>query len=113
MPEREEAEMANLKRTTPSEKQRSAPAPAGWLKLNAHTLILVAVLAGGWIANFATLSARMAEVEKSAGKIEQRFDRDVVPRPEQEVRDHMLDERLAQMQRSLDAIQQELQKKSF
>ena len=48
-------------------------------------------------------------------KIEQRFDRDVVPRQEQEVRDHMLDQRLSQMQRSLDAIQQELQKqrKSF
>ena len=106
---------ANLKRTMPNERQRSAPAPAGWLRLNAHTLILVAVLAGGWIANFATLSARMAEVERSEGKIEQRFDRDVVPRPEQEVRERMLDQRLAQMQRSLDAIEQELQrpKKSF
>lgn len=88
---------------------------AGRLKLNAHTLILVAVLAGGWIANFATLSARMSEVEKSQGKIEQRFDRDVVPGQEQEVRDRMLDQRLAQMQKSLDAIQQELQrpKRSF
>jgi hypothetical protein len=33
-----------------------------------------------------------------------------VPRPEQEVRERMLDQRLGQMQRSLDAIQQELQK---
>jgi len=104
---------ANSRKPTPNERQRSALAPAGWLRLNAHTLTLVAVLAGGWIANFATLSARMAEVEKSEGKIEQRFDHDVVPRPEQEVRDHMLDERLAQMQRSLDAIEQELQRKSF
>ena len=88
---------------------------AGWFKLNAHTLILIAVLAGGWIANFATLSARMSELEKSEIKIEQRFDRDVVPRPEQEVRERMLDQRLAQMQRSLDAIEQELQRprKSF
>lgn len=89
--------------------------PADWLKGNAHTLIVVVVLAGGWIANFATLSARMADVEKAESKIEQRFDRDVVPRQEQEVRDRMLDQRLGQMQRSLDAIQQELQRqrKSF
>lgn len=78
------------------------------MKPNAHTLLLTLVLIGGWIANFATLSARMADVEKAEGKIEQRFDRDVVPRPEQEVRERMLDQRLAQMQRSLDAIQQEL-----
>ena len=90
-------------------------APADWLKGNAHTLIVVVVLAGGWIANFATLSARMTDVEKAESKIEQRFDRDVVPRQEQEVRDRMLDQRLGQMQRSLDAIQQELQRqrKSF
>lgn len=89
--------------------------PAEWLKANMHTLMLILVLAGGWIANFATLSARMADVEKAEGKIEQRFDRDVVPRQEQEVRERMLDQRLAQMQRSLDAIQQELQRprKSF
>ena len=93
-----------------NEKQRSLQAPAEWLKANAHTFILVIVLAGGWIANFATLSARMADVEKAENKIEQRFDRDVVPRQEQEVRDRMLDQRLGQMQRSLDAIQQELQK---
>ena len=79
-----------------------------WLKDNAHALLLVVALVGGWIANFATLSARMTDVEKSAGKLEQRFDRDVVPRQEQEVRDRMLDQRLEQMQRSLDAIQQEL-----
>ena len=90
-------------------------APTDWLKGNAHTLIVVVVLAGGWIANFATLSARMTDVEKAESKIEQRFDRDVVPRQEQEVRDRMLDQRLGQMQRSLDAIQQELQRqrKSF
>ncbi|HEU5231957.1 MAG TPA: hypothetical protein VFU50_03785 [Terriglobales bacterium] len=82
-------------------------------KPNAHTLLLVLVLIGGWVANFATLSARMADVEKNQGKLEQRFDRDVVPRPEQEVRDRMLDQRLAQMQRTLDAIEQELQRKHF
>ena len=75
-----------------------------------RSLLLVGLLVGGWIANFATLSARTADVEKAAGKLEQRFDRDVVPRQEQEVRDHMLDQRLEQMQRSLDAIQQELRK---
>ena len=96
------------KRITPN--VQSGRESAGWFKLNAHTLILIAVLAGGWIANFATLSARMSELEKSEGKIEQRFDRDVVPRPEQEVRERMLDQRLAQMQRSLDAIEQELQR---
>lgn len=82
-------------------------------KPNAHTLLLVLVLIGGWIANFATLSARMTDVEKNQGKLEQHFDRDVVPRPEQEVRDRMLDQRLAQMQRTLDAIEQELQRKHF
>jgi hypothetical protein len=101
---------ANSSRSLPHEKQRSPQPPAEWLKANTHTLILVVVLAGGWIANFATLSARMADVEKAENKIEQRFDRDVVPRQEQEVRDRMLDQRLAQMQKSLDAIQQELQK---
>ena len=80
-------------------------------KPTAHTLLLVLVLIGGWVANFATLSARMADVEKNQGKLEQRFDHDVVPRPEQEVRERMLDQRLAQMQRTLDAIQQELQRK--
>lgn len=103
------------KNIIPNDQRRNGQHTAGWLKLNAHTLILIAVLAGGWIANFATLSARMADVEKAEGKIEQRFDRDVVPRQEQEVRDRMLDQRLAQMQKSLDAIQQELQRqrKSF
>ncbi|MBV9075654.1 MAG: hypothetical protein JOZ10_18680 [Acidobacteria bacterium] len=81
-----------------------------WLRANLQTLMLIVVLAGGWIANFATLSVRMTDVEKAQGKIEQRFDRDVVPRQEQEVRDRMLDQRLGQMQRSLDAIQQELQR---
>ena len=95
--------------------ERETHTPAEWLKANMHTLMLILVLAGGWIANFATLSARMADVEKAESKIEQRFDRDVVPRQEQEVRERMLDQRLAQMQRSLDAIQQELQRprKSF
>jgi ribosomal protein S2 len=79
-----------------------------WLKDNAHALLLVAALIGGWIANFATLAIRLNDVEKSEGKLEQRFERDVVPRQEQEVRDRMLDQRLEQMQRSLDAIQQEL-----
>lgn len=101
---------ASSKTSMTNEKSRNGREAAGRLKFNAHTLILIAVLAGGWIANFATLSARMSEVENSQGKIEQRFDRDVVPRQEQEVRERMLDQRLAQMQKSLDAIQQELQR---
>ena len=52
------------------------------------------------------------DVERVEGRLEQRFDRDVVPRQEQEVRDRMLDQRLEQMQRSLDAIQQELRRQS-
>jgi ribosomal protein S2 len=84
----------------------------GWLKVNAHTVVVVGVLVGGWIANFATLSARMADVERVEGRLEQRFDRDVVPRQEEEVRGRMLDQRLEQMQRSLDAIQQELRRQS-
>ena len=97
----------NSRKSLPKDNEESRP--TDWLKGNAHTLIVVVVLAGGWIANFATLSARMTDVEKAESKIEQRFDRDVVPRQEQEVRDRMLDQRLGQMQRSLDAIQQELQ----
>jgi ribosomal protein S2 len=94
-----------------SERKRSRAVGWGtWLKVNAHTLLLVGLLVGGWIANFATLSARTADVEKAESKLEQRFERDVVPRQEQEVRDRMLDQRLEQMQRSLDAIQQELRK---
>ena len=84
----------------------------GWLKVNAQTVVVVGVLVGGWIANFATLSTRMTDVERVEGRLEQRFDRDVVPRQEQEVRDRMLDQRLEQMQRSLDAIQQELRRQS-
>jgi hypothetical protein len=84
----------------------------GWLKVNAQTVVVVGVLVGGWIGNFATLSTRMTDVERVEGRLEQRFDRDVVPRQEQEVRDRMLDQRLEQMQRSLDAIQQELRRQS-
>jgi hypothetical protein len=105
--------MKNYRKTEipTSERRRSRTAVWGaWLKVNAHTLLLVGLLVGGWIANFATLSARTGDVEKAEGKLEQRFDRDVVPRQEQEVRDRMLDQRLEQMQRSLDAIQQELRK---
>ena len=91
-----------------NESERRFQLFGGWLKVNAHTVVVVGVLIGGWIANFATLSARMTDVERVEGRLEQRFDRDVVPRPEQEVRDHMLDQRLEQMQRSLDAIQLEL-----
>jgi hypothetical protein len=90
--------------------EKNAHTAADWFRANLHTVMLIAVLSGGWIANFATLSVRMSDVEKAEGKIEQRFDRDVVPRQEQEVRDRMLDQRLAQMQRSLDAIQEELQR---
>lgn len=81
-----------------------------WVKENAHILLVIGVLVGGWIGNFATLSVRMGDVERVETKLEQRFDRDVVPRQEQEVRDRMLDQRLEQMQRSLDAIEQELRK---
>jgi hypothetical protein len=95
------------------QRSRKQNPSARWPKPNAHTLLLMLVLIGGWVANFATLSARMADVEKNQGKLEQRFDRDVVPRPEQEVRERMLDQRLAQMQRTLDAIEQELQRKHF
>ena len=105
--------MTHHKKGAPTflEHKRSPTAGWGaWLKVNAHTLLLIGLLVGGWIANFATLSARTADVEKAEGKLEQRFDRDVVPRQEQEVRDSMLDQRLEQMQRSLDAIQQELRK---
>jgi len=105
--------MKNYRKTEipTSERRRSRAAVWGaWLKVNAHTLLLVGLLVGGWIANFATLSARTADVERAEGKLEQRFDRDVVPRQEQEVRERMLDQRLEQMQRSLDAIQQELRK---
>lgn len=91
--------------------ERRGQSWSGWLRGNAHVLLLVGALIGGWIANFATMSARMADVEKAEGKLEQRFDRDVVPRPEQEVRERMLDQRLEQMQRTLDAIQLELRGK--
>jgi hypothetical protein len=104
---------ATMKRIPQSGNGRAAQSLATWLRINAHTLVLVGILVGGWIANFATLSARMTDVEKAGGKLEQRFDRDVVPRPEQEVRDRMLDQRLGQMQRSLDAIQQELQRQQI
>ena len=99
-------------RRTSNENERRFQLLGGWLKVNAHTVVVVGVLVGGWIANFATLSARMTDVERVEGRLEQRFDRDVVPRPEQEVRDHMLDQRLEQMQRSLDAIQLELRRQS-
>jgi hypothetical protein len=92
------------------EGERRVQLFSGWLKVNAHTVVVIGVLVGGWIANFATLSARMADVERAGSKLEQRFDRDVVPRQEQEVRERMLDQRLEQMQRSLDAIQQELRR---
>jgi hypothetical protein len=101
---------ATTKRIAKSENGSKPHAFAEWLRTNAQTLVLVGILVGGWIANFASLSARMTEVERAGGKLEQRFDRDVVPRPEQEVRERMLDQRLGQMQRSLDAIQQELQR---
>lgn len=103
----------NRQRTGLPNSERKRSRTAGWgarLKVNAHTLLLIGLLVGGWIANFATLSARTADVEKAESKLEQRFERDVVPRQEQEVRDRMLDQRLEQMQRSLDAIQQELRK---
>lgn len=99
-----------VKRIAQTENGRRPHSFSEWLRTNAHTLVLVGILVGGWIANFASLSARMTEVERAGGKLEQRFDRDVVPRPEQEVRERMLDQRLGQMQRSLDAIQQELQR---
>src|SRR2546423_630532 len=94
------------------DRERRLQLFGGWLKVNAHTVVVVGVLVGGWIANFATLSTRMTDVERVEGRLEQRFDRDVVPRQEQEVRDRMLDQRLEQMQRSLDAIQQELRRQS-
>lgn len=100
------------KRVAVNDSERRNPLFGGWLKLNAHTVVVVGVLVGGWIANFATLSARMTDVERVEGRLEQRFDRDVVPRQEQEVRDRMLDQRLEQMQRSLDAIQLELRRQS-
>ena len=102
----------NLKtrKAAANESERRVQFLGGWLKLNAHTVVVVGVLVGGWIANFATLSARMTDVERVEGRLEQRFDRDVVPRQEQEVRERMLDQRLEQMQRSLDAIQQELRR---
>jgi hypothetical protein len=99
-----------VKRIAQTENGRRPRSFNEWLRTNAHTLLLVGILVGGWIANFASLSARMTEVERAGGKLEQRFDRDVVPRPEQEVRERMLDQRLGQMQRSLDVIQQELQR---
>src|SRR3954462_13259661 len=104
---------ATTKTIAKSENSSKPHAFAEWLRINAHTLVLIGILVGGWIANFATLSARMTDVEKAGGKLEQRFDRDVVPRPEQEVRDRMLDQRLGQIQRSLDAIQQELQRQQI
>jgi|SRR4051812_8698572 hypothetical protein len=105
-PFQEIPEMHGKRKPLPNE----ADGKLHWLKINVQTFLLIAVLAGGWIANFATLSARMADTEKVEGKLEQRFDRDVVPRQEQEVRERMLDQRLEQMQRSLDAIQQELRR---
>src|SRR5437660_6330017 len=77
---------AQMKRIAQTGNRGRPQSLATWLRINAHTLVLVGILVGGWIANFATLSARMTEVEKTGGKLEQRFDRDVVPRPEQEVR---------------------------
>ena len=100
------------KRVTANGSERRVQLFGGWLKVNAHTVVVVGVLVGGWIANFATISARVTDVERVEGRLEQRFDRDVVPRQEQEVRDRMLDQRLEQMQRSLDAIQQELRRQS-
>ena len=105
---------SHLKRTPSAHKDPKQFRSAGWgawMKVNAHTLLLIGLLVGGWIANFATLSARTADLEKAEIKLEQRFDHDVVPRPEQEVRDRMLDQHLEQMQRSLDAIQQELRRR--
>ena len=98
------------KRVAANGSERRFQLFGGWFKVNAHTVVVVGALVGGWIANFATLSARMTDVERVENRMEQRFDRDVVPRQEQEVRERMLDQRLEQMQRSLDAIQQELRR---
>jgi hypothetical protein len=81
-----------------------------WIANNLQTLIVASVLIGGWVANSAMMSARISDNESRTGKLEQRFDHDVVPRQEQEVRDRMLDQRLEQMQRTLDSIQQELRR---
>lgn len=102
--------MITNRKSVAENSERRFPLFSGWFKVNAHTVVVVGVLVGGWIANFATLSARMTDVERVEGRLEQRFDRDVVPRQEQEVRERMLDQRLEQMQRSLDAIQQELRR---
>ena len=101
---------ANNKSIAVGRGERQTPVLGAWLKVNAHTLLLIGILVGGWIANFATVSARTSDVEKAEAKLEQRFDHEVVPRQEQEVRDRMLDQRLEQMQRSLDSIQQQLQR---
>jgi hypothetical protein len=83
---------------------------AEWVSANLHAIVVVSVLVGGWVANWAMMSTRIADNTERIGKIEQRFDRDVVPRQEQEVRERMLDQRLEQMQRTLDAIQLEVRR---
>lgn len=79
-----------------------------WVANNLHTLLLCAVMLGGWLVNWGTLSAKTSDVERAQSKIEQRFNDEVVPRKEHEVRDRMLDDRLAHMQATLDDIQKRL-----
>ena len=91
-----------------SSKSRIGQSLADWVAANLHVIVVFSVLVGGWVANWAMMSIRINDNTERIAKLEQRFDRDVVPRQEQEVRDRMLDQRLEQMQRTLDQIQQEL-----
>src|SRR6185437_7894186 len=59
-----------------------------WVAANLHVIVVFSVLVGGWVANWAMMSIRINDNTERVAKLERRFDRDVVPRQEQEVRDH-------------------------
>lgn len=61
-----------------------------WISQNVGTIITIAVLAGGLVANFATTQYRISALEQKVERIEQK----VVPPQVTEVKDQALERRL-------------------
>jgi hypothetical protein len=78
--------------------------PIAWLPIALSAAITVA----GWIANAATISARLTELDQREVKLEARYDREVVPRPEHEAADKAQELRLERMEVRLDKMQSTL-----
>lgn len=76
----------------------------GSVNVSIRDMVLLAATLAGWAFNYATLSSRVNADEKAIIDLQQRYEKEVVPRTEHVEMNRRLDERLGRIETDIGEI---------